>query len=849
MAEAELQVRSGPVTEPSHEPSHGLSTEPRHGLRQGLYTEPGAAGPSTGEDAEAQALRIRYLSTDSRQSGLGPETLFIAIRGAGRDGTQFIRDAWARGVRCFMCAQAPELPAGAIFLIHPDPLRGLQSLAAAHRRQFEYPVLAITGSNGKTIVKEWLSSLLGSHKLVVRNPRSYNSQIGVPLSLWAMRSWHELGVFEAGISLPAEMERLERMIQPRIGLMLNIGPPHDQGFGSREEKLEEKLKLFEHCESILYCADHIDIQKALTRRFPHKKLFSWSLQGRNADVQGHLNQDMLSVEYSEQSFSCRLPFDDPFCAENLLQAVTAALFLGMEAEQLPARIAQLSQPELRMKVQQAQGGGVLINDAYSSDLGSLEPALTFAARQGAPGMQRIALLSDIEQSGLPESERYARLGQWLLGNAYSRLLAVGPEMSRANFPKDLQVQRFEDTASLIRALPVLNLEGHLILIKGARRFKLEQVADMLVEKVHGTRLEIDLEALAHNLALYRSHIGPGVRIMVMVKALGYGSGDAEIARVLAYGRADYLGVAYADEGVSLRQAGISLPIVVLNAAVESFRVMERFRLEPEIYSLELLDLVRTAFPHMAIHLKLDTGMHRLGLNENDVTTLIEQPERLRGLRLASVFSHLAASEDPANDAFSRDQIARFKEWAGSLKALWCAMHPQWDAPLLHMSNSAGMLRFPEAALDMVRLGIGLYGHDPSGILSPQLRAVSRLMSTVVQIAEHRAGECIGYGRAGLLERDTRVATLSIGYADGFRRSLGKGVGRVAAQGQLLPVIGQVCMDMCMVDATAVPALRVGDSVEIYGDQISLEELARCLNTIPYEVLTGVSSRVKRVYLA
>ena len=791
---------------------------------------------------------IRQLSIDSRSPGLGSDTVFIALKGTSRDGLQFVRDAYQKGVRCFLAEASTPLPGPALWLIHPEPKAALQLLAAVHRERFSYPVLAITGSNGKTIVKEWLTALLNPDRFVVRNPRSFNSQIGVPLSVWTMRDDHEVGVFEAGISLPGEMPKLRQVIRPDMGLFTNIGAPHDEGFQNRDQKLAEKLELFKDCQTILFCEDQESVAQAIRARFSDRELISWSAQNRTADLQATAENERLLIRWRGESFALTLPFDDPFSKENLLHAVTAALFLGVKSDSLSGRIAQLTLPDLRLQVQQGQRGLVLVNDAYSSDLGSLQLALAFAARQGRPDSPRTALLSDMEQSGLPLSERYAPVSESLQANGFSRLIAVGPEIGKARFFDELQIDRFPDTRALLDALPSLDLRDQVLLIKGARRFELEQVAAALAEKVHGTRLEIDLDALAHNFSVYRNHTPKGTRIIAMVKALGYGSGDAEVASVLEYSRADYLGVAYADEGVRLRTAGIRLPILVLNSDPDSLATMLRYKLEPEVHQLHQVEWIRAHYPDLVIHLKLDTGMHRLGLDMVDVQKLLQHPELLKGLKLRSIFSHLAAAEDPAHDAYTRGQIDRFQREALALQEVWTDQNPGEPPPWLHILNSAGMLRFPDARNDMVRLGIGLYGHDPSGLVQDQLRTVGCLMTTVAQIREVDAGESIGYGRATILNQRTRVATLTIGYADGFRRSLSKGIGAFSAYGKRMPVLGNVCMDMTMADATGIPELNEGDSVEVFGKDISLEEFSRLLQTIPYEVLTGVSSRVKRVYL-
>jgi len=807
----------------------------------------------SGPDADpglAQAIApensIHQLATDSRGAGLGLDTLFVALKGKSRDGHRFLLDAYQKGVRCFLAEKAVDLPGPAQWLLHPNPLEALQAIAAAHRARFRYPVLGITGSNGKTIVKEWLAHLLGPDLFVVRNPRSFNSQIGVPLSVWAMRPYHEIGVFGAGISLPGEMPRLQRIIRPDIGLFTQLGAAHDEGFADRNQKLQEKLALFSTSRTLLYCADQPDVVAAIQERYPDREKVCWSAEGRPADLQARCGDQQWVLQWRGQEFRLIPPFDDPFSRENLLHALTAALYLGVMPIALPGRVAQLTLPELRLNVQRGVGGLVLVNDAYSSDLGSLQLALAYAARQ-AGNLPRTAVLSDLEESGMDSDLLCRELARTLRDNGYTRLLAVGPAISRADVFGGLDVHAFEDTEALLTALPALELKNQMVLIKGARRFRLERVAQALAEKIHGTRLEINLTALAHNFSVYRDRVPTETKIMVMVKALGYGSGDAEVARVLEFARADYLGVAYADEGVALRQAGVRLPILVLNAALESLPTLQRYDLEPEVYDLTTLEHIREHYPGLAIHLKLDTGMHRLGLSEQEVEELAAAPERLRGLKLAALLSHLSAAEDPAHDAFTRTQLARFEHSSNQILQAWARQNPNQPVPLRHLLNSAGMLRFPEAAYDMVRLGIGLYGYDPSALFRERLRPVSRLLATVAQIRLVPAGESVGYGRAALMDKPTRVATLTIGYADGLRRSLGKGIGAVAVYGKRLPLIGNVCMDMCMVDATAVPELQDEDAVEVFGGQIRLEEFAGWMQTIPYEVLTGVSSRVKRVY--
>ncbi len=823
-----------------------------------------AAGLRLERDPGAAALGMGRAAVDSRRPLAGnaaKDTVFVALRGPRHDGHDHLAEAFARGARIFLAQRRVPLPGPATWLLVPQDepvLDAFQRLAAARRAAFAGPVLGITGSGGKTIVKEWLAALLGPERRVHRNPRSYNSQVGVPLSVWGLEAHHELGLFEAGISLPGEMARLRRVLQPTAGLFTGLGAAHDEGFPDRAAKLAEKLDLFEGCGTLLYRADDPAVAPALRERFPAAEHVTWSLDPAvPATRQATLDDAApgrparLRIRGPEGTVDLPLPHDDPFTPVNLLHAACAALWLGAAPEALAARAATLSLPDMRLQVLSGQRGGVVVNDAWACDPASLGIALAFTARQAGPGLGRTAVLSDIEQSGLDEETLYAGVAGELAACGFDRLVAVGPAMTRAvargAFGPAVRAEAFPDTAALLDALPDRDFGRQAILVKGARRFGLERVAERLGAKHHGTRLEIDLDALAHNVHAYRAALGPGPRLAVMVKALGYGTGDAEVARVLAYQRVDLLGVAYPDEGVALRQAGVETRVLVLNAAPETWRVCARFGLEPVLHAVEDLRALRAAHPDLPVHAQLETGMHRLGLTAEDLAAAAADAPLLSGLRLASVFSHLAAAEDPAHDAFTREQIRRFTEGADALIGAWTALNPGAEPPWRHLANSAGALRFPEARLDLVRLGIGVYGHDPSGRMDGRLRPVARLVTTVSQVRTVAAGESVGYGRAARLDRPTRVATLAVGYADGFRRSLGRGVGSVVARGRELPVLGNVCMDMIMVDAGACPDLRPGDDAEVFGPRLPLDTVARRMGTIPYEVLTGVSSRVQRVY--
>lgn len=846
-----------------------------------------ASGLRLERDAEATEHTLGSLVLDSRkpfpQEGRNSTPVYVALRGTRHDGHAYMAEAYRRGARCFVAERRMALPGPATWLLADartaaeggpaTALEALQRLAALRRQAYQGPLLAITGSGGKTIVKEWLATLLGPDWNAYRSPRSFNSQVGVPLSAWGLRPEHELGMLEAGISQPGEMPRLAAILRPTHGLFTGLGDAHDAGFPSRAAKLEEKLRLFEGAEMLFYRADRPagedqhsgqpdapHAAEILHRRFPDARHRTWSLDPAvPATLQAELDGDRLRVQSPEGPWACTLPFSDPFCAVNLMHAASAALAFGLHPHRLMRRIPLLALPDMRLQVLPGIGDSVVVNDAYASDLGSLRVALEFAGRQAAPGMRRTAILSSIEQSGRPAKALYREVAALLNANGYTRLIAVGdafgealcqPAVQEALAGLDTRV--FPDADALIEALPDLDFGREAILVKGARRFRLERVVERLGMQHHGTRLEIDLDALAHNVEQFKTRVGPDTRLAVMVKALGYGAGDVEVARCLEERGVDYLGVAYPDEGIALRQGGIRLPTMVLNAAPESWRVCRRFELEPVCPRWAYLRLLRRDYPDLPLHLELESGMHRLGLTGEGVDALCADPELLRGLRLASIFSHLAAADDPAEDAFTRTQIARFREASGRILAAWRAVNPEAPAPLRHLANSAGAMRFSDAAdgarFDLVRLGIGVYGYGGPAAAAAglDLRPVARLRTTVSQIEDVPAGESVGYGRAARMDRDTRVATLAIGYADGYRRALA-GKGFVYAHGKRLPLLGRVCMDMIMVDASDCPRLQAGDPVELFGEHIRVEEVAAWMDSIPYEVLAGIAYRVKRVY--
>ena len=810
---------------------------------------------------------VEQLLLDSRQVTAAGAALFFALPGQRHDGHRYLNDAYRSGVRQFVVSQSIELqglPQANVLQV-PDTLVALQALAAAHRAQFRIPVVGIGGSNGKTIVKEWLYQILAPDFNIVRSPKSYNSQVGVPLSVWQLQPAHTLALFEAGISQPGEMARLAKIIQPTIGIFTTIGPAHHEGFSSKLEKLSEKMRLFDTPEVLVYCADKTEIaaaaQKWAATTIPAgqgpRRTLSWSKTGQPADLQINnieIQPDgftQISIAHSAFDHSAsiiapsfRIPFQDAASIENAIHCWVVAHWLGTPVEQIAARMEHLEPVEMRLEMKSAIRHSTLINDAYNNDLASLRIALTFAAQQ-ARGRRLTLIFSDILQSGRNTEKLYREVAGLILDQQVGRLIGIGTEVVqlRGQLPPDFDSTFYPTTTSFLEHITAHIFQDELILLKGARPFAFERIARRLEHKAHQTRLEVNLTAIVHNLNVYNRRLRPGVKMMVMVKAAGYGSGAAEVAKLLEFHQVDYLGVAYADEGIELRQAGVKLPILVLNPEPATFDALYRHRLEPEVYSLAQLDeLIRFAEPgkSLAIHLKLDTGMHRLGFEPQDVPLLVERLQAYPQLRVQSVFSHLAASDAAVHDAFTRQQATAFSTMYADIQTAL------GYAPLRHLVNTGGIHRWPDLHFDMVRLGIGLYGIDSSG-LQDQLRVVNTLKATVSQIKTVQVGDTVGYNRNGLVLRPTRIATISIGYADGLLRLAGSGQYAVGIRGKNAPTIGNVCMDMAMVDVTDIPAVQEGDEVEIFGGQQPVQELAKCLQTIAYEVFTNISERVNRVY--
>ncbi|AKQ46879.1 alanine racemase [Rufibacter radiotolerans] len=799
---------------------------------------------------------VQHLVTDSRKLVNAASSVFFAIRGEFHDGHQYLPELYAQGVRQFVVEDAAGImdlaayPEANILLVSSS-IEAMQRLAAYHRRQFTLPVIGITGSNGKTIVKEWLAQLLSVSERVVKSPRSYNSQIGVPLSVWQINESHTVGVFEAGISRPGEMEKLADVLQPTLGIFTNLGSAHDEGFENRNQKLQEKLRLFTHVDKLIYCADQVPVHYAIQKAgLPG---FTWSkaeLPSAAADVQVKVlemrqRKTKIRFHYQGHGQDLTLPFSDEASLENALHCLAALLYLGVAPEQMASRFERLTPVAMRLERKEAINGCYVIDDTYNNDVAGLRIALDVLAHQARRGRKTL-ILSDLLEAGMEEEALYQQVAQEISARGVDRVIGIGDIITRHQdlFPKGSEF--YLGTDSFLGQLRPETFRQETILVKGARVFQFEKIVAALQQQVHGTMLEVNLDALVHNLNYYRSRLQPQTKIMVMVKAFAYGAGSYEIANLLQFHRVDYLAVAYTDEGVALREHGITLPIMVMNPSADSFLKMEQYALEPEIYSPDLLHRFLDYFPEKTpktprIHLKLDTGMHRLGFDAAELEEALAVLDQMPHVRVQSVFSHLAGADEALYNDFSREQIAQFTQMAARVeKSLGYTVTK-------HILNSAGIVRFgEEAAFDMVRLGIGLYGVESSGSDQGSLLTVGQLKTTVSQVKQIKAGDTVGYSRRGVADTDKQTATIAIGYADGYDRRFGNGVGEVLIHGQRAPIIGNVCMDMCMVDVTGLD-VRADDEVLIFGEGLPLTELAARIGTIPYELLTNVSTRVKRVF--
>lgn len=783
---------------------------------------------------------IHDLIMDSRKAIVGEGSVFFAVKGKHSDGHAYIDSLYKNGVRQFIVEDTipVDIYPEANFIQVESSIDALQKITAHHRDNFSIPVIGITGSNGKTIVKEWLYQLLAKHYTIVKNPGSYNSQTGVPLSVWQMQPYHTLGIFEAGISQPGEMENLERIIKPTMGVFTTLGTAHDESFQSYGHKIEEKIKLFKHVAVLVCCADH-------DKLFSHLKasgipILSWGFTPL-ADVKIVRHEGGFLITWKEQSFTIFLPFSDAASVENALHCLTILLYLGTDTDAIARGLSSLRSVPMRLELKEGVNQNQIIDDTYNNDLGGLQLSLDLLVNQNQK-TKKTLILSDILQSGMNENQLTDKVAQLVNGSSVTKFIGIGKGLSKHKNKIKTDSHFYDSTEEFLNVFNPDFFSDEIILIKGARTFEFERIVKRLQRKVHGTVMEVDLSALVYNLNYFKSKLKPTTKLMVMVKALAYGSGSVEVANVLHYHKVDYLGVAYADEGVELRKHNINTPVMVMNPTEEGFHAMITFKLEPELYSISILNAFISFLNGRTwdIHIKIDTGMHRLGFDESDIPELIRILHTNSHIRVASIFTHLSGSDEAALDDFSRSQVNSFKKTSTLISTTI------GYTPMLHVLNTSGILRFPEFQFDMVRLGVGLYGIDPTPE-KHMLKPVNTLKTLISQIRTVKEGQTIGYGRRGKAIKDMRIGTIAIGYADGYSRAFSGGVGEVLVNEKRVPVIGNVCMDMTMIDLTAIEA-KEGDEVTIFGPGLSVDELAAKINTIPYEILTNTSERVKRIFV-
>ena len=790
------------------------------------------------------AAEITHISIDSRSMQNGAETLFFALVGPNNNGHNYIAELIQKGVRNFVVTAIPDnLKEKANFLVVENTLEALQKFAGYYRNLYHFPIIGITGSNGKTIVKEWLNFLLSPDFSIIRSPKSYNSQVGVPLSIISINENHNLGIFEAGISTTHEMYKLEQIIKPTIGILTNLGSAHDEGFANFEEKIKEKTALFANAEILIFKKDNA-VEAFLNANL---KTFTWSFKDPTADVtisQKTLSdKTILEVTKLDNKFLVTIPFKDDASIENAINCLMVLLYLKYDTSVIQSRLELLYPVEMRLKVKTGIHNCTLIDDSYSSDFQSLKIALDFLESQKQHANKTI-ILSDIFQSGLSNDDLYSKVSELIVSNNINRVIGIGETITDYK-NKFVNCIIYKNTAAFIADFNTHNFSNETILIKGARVFEFEKIVHLLEEKTHETVLEINLNAISHNLNYYKSKLKPTTKIMVMVKAFGYGNGGFEIAKLLEHHHVDYLGVAFADEGITLKNAGIKLPIMVLNPENTSFSAIIQHHLEPEIYSLKGLNsFIQTAksnqLENYPIHIKLDTGMHRLGFEEENIEALIAVLKDNKSVKVKSILSHMATSDSMDNQDFALYQIQLFEKLSEKI------IPGLKINPIRHLLNTSGISNFPEAQMDMVRLGIGLYGVSNDSHEQRYLETVGTLKSIISQIRVINEGESVGYGRRFIAQKKATIATIPIGYADGISRHWGNGMGFVIIKGKKASIVGSICMDMLMADVSEIDC-HEGDEVILFGKNPTVSFIAEKLGTISYEILTSISQRVKRVF--
>ena len=798
------------------------------------------------------SANVNWILTDSRSLCFPEETLFFALKSQRNDGHKYVQELYKRGVRNFVVSRLPQnmVADDCNFFVVDDTLHALQMLAASHRSQFNIPVVGITGSNGKTVVKEWLNQLLSPVKVVTRSPRSYNSQIGVPMSVWLLNEKTEVALFEAGISKINEMEALYKVIKPTIGVLTNIGTAHQENFYSLEEKCMEKLRLFTSSDVIVYNGDDSLISSCVAKSMLSAREIAWSTTDSDKplfinSIEKKENETHISYRYIGTDGNFTIPFIDDASIENALNCLGVCLYMMIPQDVIVEQMKSLEPVAMRLEVKDGNHGCTLINDSYNSDINSLDIALDFMRRRAdVSGRKHTLILSDMLQTGLNAKNLYRKVAQLVNGRGVDKIIGVGDEISSAADRFEMEKYFFHTTADLLESDVFKKLHDEVILVKGSRDYRFEEIIECLEKQVHETILEINLGAVVENLNYYRSFMKPETKMVCMVKASAYGAGSVEVAKTLQDHNVDFLAVAVADEGATLRKAGITSNIMIMNPEMTAFKKMFDYGLEPEVYNFKLLDaLIKAAekegITNMPIHIKLDTGMHRLGFNpETDVPELINRLKNQNALMPRSIFSHFVGSDDDSFDDFSEYQFNLFDKASKQIQAAFP------HKILRHICNSAGIEHFPERHLDMVRLGLGLYGINSRN--NKTIHNVSTLKTTLLQIRDVPAGDTVGYSRKGKITRPSRIAAIPIGYADGLNRHLGNGNAYCLVNGQKAYYVGNICMDVCMIDVTDIPC-KEGDKAIIFGDELPVTVLSDILGTIPYEVLTGISTRVKKVY--
>lgn len=812
------------------------------------------------------SLIITELLFDSRLLTSPGNTLFFSLKSNRNNGNKYIDELYNKGVRCFVVEESlSSLYPFSYFIVVEDTLKALQELAAHHRNNFFLPVIGITGSNGKTIIKEWLYQILSPEMSVARSPKSYNSQIGVPMSVWQLNELHQAAIFEAGISRPGEMQNLEKIIRPTIGIFTNIGEAHGKNFDNIRHKVEEKLKLFLKVDTLIYCSDHKEIKEAVEKK--NINTFSWSRKDNKADVliysieksegetiisavrrNSQTQNDSQIFKFSDSQIQkIRIPFTDDASIENAIHCWLAAMRLEIPDNVIETKMQQLCPVEMRMELKSGINNCEVINDSYNSDFNSLTIALDFM-NQHHHSKEKVVILSDILQSELKEEDLYENIAHLLRNKGVTSLIGIGEAMLRQQNKFDINKIFYKDTKDFLTNHKIEDFHNQMILLKGARDFSFEKISRLLEEKAHESILEINLDSLVKNMNYYRSKLKSGTKLMVMVKAFAYGSGNFEVSNVVEFHRADYLTVAYADEGIELRRKGISLPIMVMTPEANTFESIIKNNLEPDIYSFRSLTLLEDAIKKLekplkspiGIHIKLDTGMHRLGFLKDDIDELLTRLKKNSNIIVKSVFSHLAGSDSEKFNDFTSLQINNFEEMSSKIIEAFPYKI------LRHILNSAGISRFTDYQYDMVRLGIGIYGVPPCDEDRCKLKNVVSLKTTIVQIKEYECGETVGYSRRGVINRKSKIGVVPIGYADGLKRQLGNGNACFYVNGKAAPIIGNICMDMCMIDLTDIEC-KENDTAILFDENHSIERIAEACDTIAYEILTSISQRVKRIY--